>query len=73
MISIEYHGGTHGSTPRPITPRRFVHRGGANYLIAFCHIDLLEKSFRLDRIRCVQLIIERGSEAVPVDRSAAHG
>jgi len=70
MIWIEYDGGTRGSTPRSITPRRFVHRGGANYLIAFCHIDLLEKSFRLDRIRCVQLTSEPGFELVQVDRPA---
>jgi DNA polymerase III subunit epsilon len=73
MIRIEYDGGTRGSTPRSITPRRFVQRGGANYLIAFCHIDSLEKSFRLDRIRCVQLTIEPSSEPVQVDRSAVRG
>jgi DNA polymerase-3 subunit epsilon len=73
MIHIEYDGGTRGSTPRSITPRRFVQRGGANYLIAFCHIDSLEKSFRLDRIRCVQLTIEPDSEPVQVDRTAVPG
>jgi DNA polymerase III subunit epsilon len=73
MIRIEYDGGTRGSTPRSITPRRFVQRGGTNYLIAFCHIDSLEKSFRLDRIRCVQLNFEPGSEPVQVDRPAACG
>ena len=72
-IRIEYDGGTRGSTPRSVTPRRFVHRGGANYLIAFCHIDSLEKSFRLDRIRCVQLTFEPASESVQVDRSAVRG
>jgi DNA polymerase III subunit epsilon len=73
MIRIEYDGGTRGSTPRSITPRRFIQRGGANYLIAFCHIDSLEKSFRLDRIRCVQLTVEPGSQPVQVDRPAVHG
>jgi DNA polymerase III subunit epsilon len=73
VIQIEYEGGTRGSTPRAITPRRFVHRGGSNYLIAFCHIDSLEKSFRLDRIRCVQLTIEPGSQLVQVDRQVASG
>jgi DNA polymerase III subunit epsilon len=72
-IRIEYDGGTRGSTPRSITPRRFVHRGGANYLIAFCHIDSLEKSFRVDRIRCVQLAIEPGAEPVQVDEQALRG
>jgi DNA polymerase III subunit epsilon len=73
MIRIEYDGGTRGSTPRSITPRRFVQRGGANYLIAFCHIDSLEKSFRLDRIRCVQLTFESGSDPVQVDCPAVRG
>ena len=41
MVRIEYDGGTRGSTPRSITPRRFVQRGGATYLVAFCHLDLL--------------------------------
>ncbi len=73
MIRIEYDGGTRGTTPRSITPRRFVHRGGVNYLIAFCHIDSLEKSFRLDRIRCVQFTIEPGRELVQVDPSDVQG
>ena len=55
MVQIEYDGGTRGATPRSITPRRFVQRGGATYLVAFCHLDLFEKSFRLDRIRCVEV------------------
>jgi DNA polymerase III epsilon subunit family exonuclease len=49
-VRIEYAGGTHGSALREITPRRFVHKGGAAYLVAFCHLDDLEKSFRLDRV-----------------------
>ena len=61
------------STPRSITPRRLVHRGGATYLIAFCHIDSLEKSFRLDRIRSVQLTFESDPDPVQVDRPAARG
>ena len=73
MIHIEYDGGTRGSTPRSITPRRLVQRGGATYLIAFCHIDSLEKSFRLDRIRSVQLTFESDPDPVQVDRPAARG
>jgi DNA polymerase-3 subunit epsilon len=73
MIHIEYDGGTRGSTPRSITPRRLVQRGGATYLIAFCHIDSLEKSFRVDRIRSVQLTFESDPDPVQVDRPAARG
>ena len=69
MVQIEYDGGTRGATPRSITPRRFVQRGGATYLVAFCHLDLFEKSFRLDRIRCVEIT----TAAVPVDHPAARG
>jgi DNA polymerase-3 subunit epsilon len=73
MVRIEYDGGTRGPTPRSITPRRFVQRGGATYLVAFCHLDFFEKSFRLDRIRCVEITTEHGAEAVPVDHPAARG
>ena len=50
VVWIEYQGGTRGIAPRSITPRRFVHRGGAVYLVALCHLDAKEKEFRLDRI-----------------------
>ena len=73
MVRIEYDGGTRGTTPRSITPRRFVQRGGATYLVAFCHLDFFEKSFRLDRIRGVEITTEPGAEAVPVDHPAALG
>ncbi|MGO9597074.1 MAG: exonuclease domain-containing protein [Isosphaeraceae bacterium] len=51
-VTIEYEGGTRGVTPRTITPRRFEQKGGQTYVLAFCHLDRFEKSFRLDRIRC---------------------
>ena len=60
IVRIEYDGGTRGTTPRSITPRRFVQRGGATYLVAFCHLDCFEKSFRLDRIRCVEITAGAG-------------
>lgn len=49
-VRLEYRGGTRGEAPRTITPRRFRHEGGAMYVVALCHIDNFEKSFRLDRI-----------------------
>jgi hypothetical protein len=73
IVRIEYDGGTRGSTPRLITPRRFVKRSGVMYLVAFCHLDAFEKSFRLDRIRCVERTIAAGIEAVPVDHPAVGG
>ena len=50
-VQIEYDGGTRGTSPRSITPLRFQQRGGETYVVAFCHLDSLKKSFRLDRIR----------------------
>jgi DNA polymerase III subunit epsilon len=50
QVRMEYTGGTRGDGPRLVTPRAFVHRGGVPYLVAFCHLDAFEKSFRLDRV-----------------------
>lgn len=55
-VRMEYSGGTWGSTPREVTPRGFAHRGGVAYLIAYCHIDSFEKSFRLDRVRRYEVV-----------------
>jgi DNA polymerase III subunit epsilon len=66
VVQIEYDGGTRGVAPRSITPRRFTQRGGATYLVAFCHLDAFEKSFRLDRIRGVEIMGGPGAERVPV-------
>jgi DNA polymerase III epsilon subunit family exonuclease len=50
-LQIVYDGGSRGLTPRTITPRRFLHKCGTAYLVAYCHLDCIEKSFRLERIR----------------------
>lgn len=50
-VRMIYDGGTKGAGEREITPLRFHRKGGVDYLLAFCHVDLIEKSFRLDRIR----------------------
>lgn len=55
-VRIEYQGGTRGGGLREVTPRRFVHRGGMAYLVAFCHFDATEKSFRLDRVRRYEVV-----------------
>ncbi len=55
-VRIIYEGGTRGISPRSITPLRFLQKGGATYVVAYCHLDLIEKSFRLDRIRQCELI-----------------
>ena len=50
-VWIVYDGGTRGAGRREISPRRFAQRGGVAYVVAFCHLGLREKFFRLDRIR----------------------
>ena len=49
-VRIVYSGGSHGTAPRDITPRKFESKGGIAYLLAFCHKDAQEKRFRLDRL-----------------------
>jgi len=55
-VRMEYSGGTRGNSPRDVTPRAFAHRGGIPYLVALCHLDSYEKSFRLDRVTRFQVI-----------------
>jgi len=55
-VRITYDGGTRGISPRSITPRRFQQKGGVAYVVAYCHLDSLEKSFRLDRIRHCEVL-----------------
>ncbi len=43
IVRIEYAGGSRGSGARAITPRQFIQRGGATYVIAFCHLDSVRK------------------------------
>jgi DNA polymerase III epsilon subunit-like protein len=50
-VRITYQGGTRGSSPRAVSPRRFLQKGGEPYLIAYCHLARREEEFRLDRIR----------------------
>jgi DNA polymerase-3 subunit epsilon len=49
-LSIVYSGGTKGLAPRLVTPRSLVRSGGSGYLRAVCHLDGIEKDFRIDRI-----------------------
>jgi len=73
MVWIEYQGGTRGSAPRSITPRRFVERDGVTYLVAFCHLDSLEKSFRVDRMRIIEPVWDKDSAPAPVDTPVSSG
>ncbi len=57
-IWLEYEGGSRGTAPRSVSPRRLETRGGSAYLVAYCHLDALEKSFRVDRIRAIEFTSE---------------
>ncbi len=72
-LRMEYEGGTRGMAPRSVTPRRLESRGGSTFLVAFCHLDSLEKSFRVDRIRAIEFTSETGLEVVRVERRTAGG
>ncbi len=54
-VVILYDGGTKGLVQRRITPRALLQSRGRAYLTAFCHIDRVEKNFRLDRIRDLRI------------------
>jgi DNA polymerase III epsilon subunit family exonuclease len=54
-ITIVYDGGTKGQQRRPITPRKIILTRGVSYVVAYCHLDAMEKTYRLDRIREVEL------------------
>ncbi|WP_337173785.1 exonuclease domain-containing protein [Paludisphaera sp.] len=69
-IRMAYAGGSRGAAPRCVTPRRFAHRGGIAYLVALCHLDSVEKSFRLDRIRAYEVVDNPGETAWPACSSA---
>ena len=73
-VRMEYAGGTRGEAPREVTPRAFVHRGGVPYLVAFCHLDAFEKSFRLDRVPATRSWSSRRTEIASWNaRPAADG
>ncbi len=66
-VRIEQASRTRRSSPRSITPRRFLYKGGACYLVARCHRSLVEKEFRLDRIRHFEVLPEAVSSDGNVD------
>jgi DNA polymerase III subunit epsilon len=73
VLRIAYEGGTRGTAPRSITPRRLESRGGSTFLVAHCHLDSLEKSFRVDRILSLEFTSEAGHELVRVERRPSGG
>jgi DNA polymerase III epsilon subunit family exonuclease len=49
--TIIYERGSQRPEPRKITPRVVLEVNGVAYVVAHCHLDGFEKTFRLDRIR----------------------
>jgi DNA polymerase III epsilon subunit family exonuclease len=66
-VRIEHAKGNRAVSPRSITPRRFIYKGGACYLVARCHRSSVEKQFRLDRIRRYEVL----AKTVSSDRDVA--
>jgi DNA polymerase III subunit epsilon len=73
VLRIEYEGGTRGTAPRSVTPRRLESRGGSMFLVGYCHLDSLEKSFRVDRILAIEFTPETGQQVVRVERRTVGG
>lgn len=55
-VVIRYAGGSKGSVPRLITPLFLIEKEDVLYLSAFCHLDGVEKCFRVDRVREARLV-----------------
>jgi DNA polymerase III epsilon subunit family exonuclease len=49
-VLMVYRGGSRGHAPRKITPLGLIETSGHSYIRAYCHIDGVEKEFRIDRI-----------------------
>jgi len=50
-VLLIYEGGTRGLVKRRIAPRALLQSGGRKCLAGYCHMDRVEKTYRLDRIR----------------------
>jgi len=68
QVRIRYEGGSRGTKPRSVTPLWFLQKGGMAYVVAYCHLDAIEKSFRRDRIR----YCEHVHSGIPADRHVDH-
>lgn len=65
-VSMTYHSGSspHGE-PRDIDPYALVHRTGWWYVVAYCHLRLALRTFRVDRI--AELALTNQTFAIPAD------
>jgi DNA polymerase-3 subunit epsilon len=56
VLEITYQGGRQAGEPRRITPQGLVRSMGGDYVVGFCHRDLIEKRFYLSRISSVKVL-----------------
>lgn len=54
-VAIDYSGRAGSATTRNVDPIQFAFTGGTWYLLAYCHLRLAGRWFRLDRIRQARL------------------
>lgn len=54
-IAMMYESGMWAAAWKRVTPLAFLQSGGRYYLSAYCHLDQIEKTYRLDRIRSFRL------------------
>ncbi len=64
-VVVHYPTATGGVFPREVTPRDVVHLMGRNYLRAVCLQTREERTYRLDRIRRVDLVPQGSSLRLP--------
>lgn len=57
-VVMVYEGGTKGLSDRRVTPQGLVTVSGRRCLVAYCHADKMEKTFRLDRIRELRIELD---------------
>ena len=62
VVEIEYAAGNTGRfTSRVIEPKRITLSENIRYVVAFCHAALAERTFRLDRIKTLELTNRKGT------------
>ncbi len=55
-IKMVYEGGSRGLQLRKITPLTLIKSYDKIYVLAYCHLDKIQKSFRLDRIKSFKMV-----------------
>lgn len=62
-ITIDYYTASEDRlTSRVVTPLEFVQSNGNDFVIAFCELSQSQRTFRIDRIRAIQLMDEEAKQ-----------